>query len=1147
MRFSRIGLLRYGALTDTALTFRSGAALHIVYGPNEAGKSSALAAISDLLFGFPERTEQGFLHDARDLRISAELSARDGRSLAFRRRKGRKNTLLADEDTEGALPDDALMPFVGGLDRAVFERAFGLNSERLRRGADEMLKAGGEIGSLLFSAASGMMGLTRLRRSLDAEAEGIFAPKRAAGRSFYQVLDRHEQARRAERESELKSAHWKRLVAGIASVEAELDVLRKEREETRHALARLETLRQLAPLIGEIDGELAALGAYEALGALPAGFAQTLSDALQKVRAAAADEEREEKELAALTAALAALRIDEKLLAEEAAITARFAETGACLKTRQDLPRVEAEADDFDRRLANDARRLGLDGEADLEKALPPDTVLARLRGLLEEARSLANEREHHAGRLVEERDYLRALERKESGRLVDPAPFRERLGALRPELDHLSRLESLAVQRDRLANGLHETASRLRPSIRDVDRLAAMPLPDEVAIAGQRRSLDGLDTERREAERALAALEADLADVTATLRSLESGTDIVTREDIAVVRRERDGLLESLKTGDRSAAAVGDLTRLVARADELADRMLADAERVSRHAALRLRAGELGAAKERAVETLAAASGQFEAAREAYRALFADCDVVPLAPDAMLEWRRGVEGLLKERERLQALQDELEALKRRDAGLRPMLEDMAETLGLAGYDDAPLSVLHRGLEQAVADLSQRFLKAKGREEELRSVREKIAALEERGADLGERHEAFRRRFSEACLAIGLGEDAEPVMVEAALDLWREVPVLLAERDNRRRRVRGMRRDLETFEREVAALVGTLAPDLASLSADAAIDMLHRRAGEAKAAGERQRQLRQAIGEASARLESARLSVTETGERMAALLPEGGDADDLLRRLEERERLRQRLAESRARLAAHADGMDEAAIRRALDGFDRVAAGLEIERLQAADTLGVERFSELNVRLADLRREREALEKGVGAERAALERLSAETEAKDLARRWVVLRLASGLLGATMETYREKQADPVMRRAGELFSGITGGRFRRLVQLYDENDALQLLAERAGGEQVPLTGLSEGTGDQLYLALRLAFIEDFASRNEPVPLIADDIFQTFDEERTAAGLTTLAGTGPAFQTILFTHQKSVVDAAVRLLGDEADIVRFSPD
>jgi uncharacterized protein YhaN len=107
MRFNRLDILRYGALTDRRLDFRPGAKLHVVYGPNEAGKSSALSAISDLLFGFPDRAAYSFLHDPATLRVGAELENRDGRTLSFRRRRGRKSTLLGSEEAETALPEDA--------------------------------------------------------------------------------------------------------------------------------------------------------------------------------------------------------------------------------------------------------------------------------------------------------------------------------------------------------------------------------------------------------------------------------------------------------------------------------------------------------------------------------------------------------------------------------------------------------------------------------------------------------------------------------------------------------------------------------------------------------------------------------------------------------------------------------------------------------------------------------------------------------------------------------------------------------------------------------------------------------------------------------------------------------------------------------
>ena len=69
MRLIRLALERYGAFTDRTVEFRPDARLHVVLGANEAGKSTALAAVTDLLFGFGKSTPYAFLHDMPQLQF----------------------------------------------------------------------------------------------------------------------------------------------------------------------------------------------------------------------------------------------------------------------------------------------------------------------------------------------------------------------------------------------------------------------------------------------------------------------------------------------------------------------------------------------------------------------------------------------------------------------------------------------------------------------------------------------------------------------------------------------------------------------------------------------------------------------------------------------------------------------------------------------------------------------------------------------------------------------------------------------------------------------------------------------------------------------------------------------------------------------
>ena len=87
--------------------------------------------------------------------------------------------------------------------------------------------------------------------------------------------------------------------------------------------------------------------------------------------------------------------------------------------------------------------------------------------------------------------------------------------------------------------------------------------------------------------------------------------------------------------------------------------------------------------------------------------------------------------------------------------------------------------------------------------------------------------------------------------------------------------------------------------------------------------------------------------------------------------------------------------------------------------------------------------------------------------------------------------------------------------------------------------------MSEGTRDQLYLALRLAYLEEYADKTEPIPFIGDDLVTSFDDKRTTQGLKALAATGDHIQPILFTHHHHVVELARAELGNIVDIVALA--
>jgi uncharacterized protein YhaN len=119
----------------------------------------------------------------------------------------------------------------------------------------------------------------------------------------------------------------------------------------------------------------------------------------------------------------------------------------------------------------------------------------------------------------------------------------------------------------------------------------------------------------------------------------------------------------------------------------------------------------------------------------------------------------------------------------------------------------------------------------------------------------------------------------------------------------------------------------------------------------------------------------------------------------------------------------------------------------------------------------------------------------------------------------------------MLLRASELFSILTIGRYAAL-RIDSEAALPRLLGVRNDGRTVvEVDAMSEGTTDQLFLALRLAAVEQSVAAGVRLPFLADDLFVNFDDDRAAAGFEILAELGEKTQVIFFTHHRHLVDRA----------------
>ena len=168
----------------------------------------------------------------------------------------------------------------------------------------------------------------------------------------------------------------------------------------------------------------------------------------------------------------------------------------------------------------------------------------------------------------------------------------------------------------------------------------------------------------------------------------------------------------------------------------------------------------------------------------------------------------------------------------------------------------------------------------------------------------------------------------------------------------------------------------------------------------------------------------------------------------------------------------------------------------------------------------------------------------ARAEIEQLAAQYVPLKLQHDLLSNYLREQASEHMGPAMKRAGAIFSELTCGAYTGVGQDVDEanREVLNVVASN-GKPSMDRSGLSTGTGDQLYLALRIASIYQHleVAGNEPIPFIVDDILTTFDDERSAATMRVLGELATRTQVLFFTHHQHLVDLAREQVS--ADVLR----
>jgi uncharacterized protein YhaN len=152
---------------------------------------------------------------------------------------------------------------------------------------------------------------------------------------------------------------------------------------------------------------------------------------------------------------------------------------------------------------------------------------------------------------------------------------------------------------------------------------------------------------------------------------------------------------------------------------------------------------------------------------------------------------------------------------------------------------------------------------------------------------------------------------------------------------------------------------------------------------------------------------------------------------------------------------------------------------------------------------------------------------------------YVTLRMASSILARAIERYRKHNESPVLEAAGHYFKTLTRGSFSGLKADFNDKGEPVLKAVRPEDDiALPIGALSDGTRDQMFLALRLGGLSRQIENGGRFPFIVDDILVHFDDERSSSALSALSDLADKTQIIFFTHHKHLVGLAEKTVPEK---------
>ena len=1136
MKLHQLHLGKFGPFDDQNVAFKPG--LTLLFGHNEAGKSTLLHAIRAAFFGAGTtrvgdktvRTLDGWEGDRSAAKVTATGALDDGRSFSFERTN--KKRPVEGTLAEATLDVDQLTSLIG-IDSVQYRNVFGFTLDELRDGEQSLLDA--SVVEVLFGGGLGRLTQFRqLQKDIEKRSGELFKARGKNQDVNAKLLAVH-QLERDLRERTVTPQAYIQATQEIADRERDADRLDAELSDLRDQLNSLDVLDSAEPLVDDLREQMSAQHALELALPVPEADVQSAADAIHQSSRLKQELEDIERQLHEIEKQRRQLVLTPEIEACYDLIEALHADSSHISGLRRQLPKQREQLEDIAEQLATHA----------VCRVLPDDTA-DRLKVWREQesehdeqarqARAdlvAASRRVHEIDELLAERNDLK----RESAVLACARRWEkcER---------HQEETAKLASDVERLRSAVNSERVRLSREVGWNEWPEPMPaLPTDRERQALADEFEERQAEVSESAADREAVRIELQQVEDELATLRAAPTVVTIDQLRSARGQRNEILDRLiddVTTQPTVRSQEQLTKLkttTQTADDVSDRMTANAQSAAREAALSQQKSNRKRDFETAQERFENAKSMLADWNTRWEALWAPLQVnrVP-TPKIAAHWIESVSEVVEKMATIEYDETQLEKLT---TEVSDAVEEL-RTLVPDDLHDAAIDVCRAWLDAETTDIEDRQSARRRAEQQRPAAKtacdELVSLVDQCAAAVNEN----RTRFAAWLVEHELPPDLTLDQLARQLEVRDQAQRLQEQSKSLERVIRQSERAVREFDESAAQVrkfaADTSRDDVSSSDTDPAAFSAERTVAEAYARLKSHRTAaateaalskeygtlrtqrdrlrneleghRQVLDEIVA-VRSDRLDVAESPAEFQLAVEKSAQYWKLENQVRSAKGKLEVVARSRA-IDDLLSGLDALPARERAAKRETLledAAEKSEQRKSILDSLAVRRNEQISLAQVDR----------LGEFQSELE--SERAELRDAIEAYAPLVLLQGMLSRAITKFEDSVRPELLESVAQLFTQLTDGAYLDVGRSL-EADRLRVLTKDKVWKSP--AELSTGTRELLYLAVRLAFVRAHVREHESMPVFMDDVLVNVDAQRTVAVVRTLAELSQQMQIVLLT-------------------------